>query len=66
MSSDLLTLGSCIAGRIVQMQTVIEHLGIPEPAAFFETPTTIIKLTWLVLGEDQAARSHRVEQLTAL
>ena len=24
------------------------------------------KLTWLVLGEDQAARSHRVEQLTAL
>jgi hypothetical protein len=48
------------------MQTVIEHLGIPEPAAFFETPSTIIKLTWLVLGEDQAARSHRVEQLTAL
>ena len=27
---------------------------------------TISKLTWLVLGEDQAARSHRVEQLTAL
>ena len=25
-----------------------------------------LKLTWLVLGEDQAARSHRVEQLTAL
>ena len=24
------------------------------------------KLTWLVLGEDPAARSHRVEQLTAL
>ena len=24
------------------------------------------KLTWLVLGGDPAARSHRVEQLTAL
>ncbi len=24
------------------------------------------KLTWLVLGEDPAARSHRVEQFTAL
>jgi len=27
---------------------------------------SIIKLTWLALGEDQAARSRRVEQLTAL
>ena len=26
----------------------------------------IIKLTWLVLGGDPAARSHRVEQFTAL
>jgi len=26
----------------------------------------IVKLTWLALGEDQAARSRRVEQLTAL
>ena len=25
-----------------------------------------VKLTWLALGEDQAARSRRVEQLTAL
>ena len=25
-----------------------------------------LKLTWLVLGEDPAARSHRVEQFTAL
>ena len=25
-----------------------------------------IKLTWLVLGGDPAARSHRVEQFTAL
>ena len=29
-------------------------------------PDHSLKLTWLVLGEDQAARSHRVEQLTAL
>ena len=27
---------------------------------------SLCKLTWLVLGEDQAARSHRVKQLTAL
>jgi hypothetical protein len=26
----------------------------------------IVKLTWLALGEDQAARFRRVEQLTAL
>ena len=26
----------------------------------------LCKLTWLVLGGDPAARSHRVEQLTAL
>ena len=26
----------------------------------------MVKLTWLVLGGDPAARSHRVEQLTAL
>ena len=28
--------------------------------------TRVDKLTWLVLGEDPAARSHRVEQFTAL
>ena len=26
----------------------------------------LLRLTWLVLGEDPAARSHRVEQFTAL
>ena len=26
----------------------------------------VVKLTWLALGEDQAARSRRVEQLIAL
>ena len=29
-------------------------------------PEAWFKLTWLVLGGDPAARSHRVEQLTAL
>ena len=29
-------------------------------------PNMKFKLTWLVLGEDPAARSHRVEQFTAL
>ena len=29
-------------------------------------PSHGVKLTWLVLGGDLAARSHRVEQLTAL
>ena len=28
--------------------------------------TVFSKLTWLVLGGDPAARSHRVEQFTAL
>ena len=40
------------------------------PSPFFFSGTASLsdsaKLTWLVLGEDQAARSHRVEQLTAL
>ena len=31
-----------------------------------ESHTKVCKLTWLVLGGDPAARSHRVEQLTAL
>ena len=29
-------------------------------------PRHMVKLTWLVLGEDPAVRSHRVEQFTAL
>jgi hypothetical protein len=41
-------------------------------ARFFERALKTVlcagsnKLTWLALGEDQAARSRRVEQLTAL
>jgi len=31
-----------------------------------QAPMAYVKLTWLVLGEDPAARSHRVEQFTAL
>ena len=37
-----------------------------EPSAGYPIGLTPNKLTWLVLGEDPAARSHRVEQLTAL
>ena len=36
---------------------------IQGPAA---NKSTTCKLTWLVLGGDPAARSHRVEQFTAL
>ena len=36
------------------------------PAVRASTVAAICKLTWLVLGEDPAARSHRVEQFTAL
>ena len=46
--------------------TDFEHHGI---IMFFQKlapPHLSTKLTWLVLGEDQAARSHRVEHLTAL
>ena len=32
----------------------------------FLSSATLIKLTWLALGEDQAALSRKVEQLTAL
>ena len=39
------------------------HQGTQDKAACWGS---LSKLTWLVLGEDQAARSHRVEQLTAL
>ena len=33
---------------------------------YTDAAMNIVKLTWLVLGGDPAARSHRVEQLTAL
>ena len=41
----------------------------PSLVILFCAPTdasTRFKLTWLVLGGDPAARSHRVEQFTAL
>ena len=33
---------------------------------YIHVAMNFFKLTWLVLGGDPAARSHRVEQLTAL
>ena len=44
----------------------VEHLGVDLSLLGSCCVDVLFKLTWLVLGEDQAARSHRVEQLTAL
>jgi hypothetical protein len=48
-------LAAMTTGHDIHMLTLIEAVG-----------TEMFKLTWLVLGEDPAARSHRVEQFTAL
>jgi hypothetical protein len=40
----------------------VDNLGLLNIVGF----PGALKLTWLVLGEDPAARSHRVEQFTAL
>ena len=40
-------------------------LGVENGKCYFASIPTE-QLTWLALGEDQAARSRRVEQLTAL
>ena len=43
-----------------------KHRRTHDPVAGNAVGNRICKLTWLVLGEDPAARSHRVEQFTAL
>ena len=42
--------------------------AVPNIQNYFRASSlrAIVKLTWLALGEDQAARSRRVEQLIAL
>ena len=47
-------------------QSARQHPGLDLLGLALPWILTLLKLTWLVLGEDQAARSHRVEQLTAL
>ena len=58
-------------GRFWQKITAHSYRGSEhfQKSKIFSLPypkSGVSKLTWLVLGEDQAARSHRVEQLTAL
>ena len=50
---------------LAQTQSLKSKLLIFKSAAL-DLQQTYGKLTWLVLGGDPAARSHRVEQFTAL
>jgi hypothetical protein len=42
------------------------YAGRGQALSIWPSMRQTIKLTWLVLGGDPAARSHRVEQFTAL
>ena len=44
----------------------LKQRGVCRAGFHRSTPPPFRKLTWLVLGGDPAARSHRVEQFTAL
>ena len=52
----------------VETDILLSQLVAFRYKALLETkkPTFLPGFTWLVLGEDPAARSHRVEQFTAL
>ena len=52
--------GGTLAG--IFFKAALKVLFIPERADLWDW----FKLIWLVLGGDPAARSHRVEQFTAL
>jgi hypothetical protein len=66
----------CIVPILAEaMQSQLAFLSLPHRSEHqqtfladhdFHVNPSSIKLTWLVLGEDPAARSHRVEQFTAL
>ena len=51
------------AGRGVNSFRYIQAVAFSQDHFVF---SAVLKLTWLALGEDQAACSRRVEQLTAL
>ena len=53
---------ACVAVLISLLKTI--KVDIYKNQLFCDAPLN--KLTWLVLGGDPAARSHRVEQFTAL
>ena len=57
--------GNKKTGLRCQQKTDAAH-QIKRPKWSPSSRTTLCKLTWLVLGGDPAARSHRVEQFTAL
>ena len=56
---------SCLGNRLAQHMPRTGG-GPWATHATHVTDTGLGKLTWLVLGGDPAARSHRVEQFTAL
>ena len=55
------------AAELLDFYSIISKVPF-QMQQFWDRPTTAqsFKLTWLVLGGDPAARSHRVEQFTAL
>ena len=53
-----------LAGRALGFHLALPCCPATLPTSFILNP--FCKLTWLVLGGDPAARSHRVEQFTAL
>ena len=63
--AEVRLLGVCINLRdVVRSVRALQAHKTPGRSCFCAKSVT--KLTWLVLGEDPAARSHRVEQFTAL
>ena len=52
------------AGRVFGYHLCLPFCKDALAPGFFHNP--VCKLAWLVLGGDPAARSHRVEQFTAL
>jgi hypothetical protein len=58
--------GAVVGGHGAKQNQIQKHHAHNAPARRCPSASTSFKLTWLVLGEDPAARSHRVEQFTAL
>ena len=54
-----------LAGAICKLDFFWGGLSLAWPTFRWPFPFQLRKLTWLALGEDQAARFRRVEQLIA-
>ena len=63
-SKQRISRGTDIYSRMAHFRPT-KPSGMPTPLLTLVRSTRVIKLTWLVLGGDPAARSHRVEQFTA-